>query len=515
MARNAPGSDQLFLKAEQLANDFSLFRQTGKLSRKKSLKGILTEKVIDRILKQLQKLEVDQYIKETVLPTEVKSRPGAKTVIKKIGGRIIKETNLGPLYSAEVELIFPDSVRRVGFLTQERSLNNGAWMPEHHLRAVDVIREFSEYSIPIVTLIDTPGADAGEIANRNNQAHCISRLIAEMALLDVPTVGIILGNGYSGGAIPLATTNILLSVRDGVFNTIQPRGLASIARKYNLSWQECAKYVGVSSYELYKQGYIDGIIDFVPGEDEEKLSNLKNAICSSVLSIENSVKDFTVQNPYVFNHYKRSVNRYLTPSKKLSSYEKQSIMAQASPPSSQANIFGITTRYLRYLTLRNRICSTTIQRYGRLSEQEIPVGDLGERIEKEHKDAFQQWLGSPLEVKYDSILSKSWKDFQYFKSHLKGQRGKFRKLILGDPKKNFEKSIKNLNLCFGFHLYNLWKTGAQSQFQFLSGYLDSNRIDSSQSKGNLSVLDVITDGELKVVDGKGMQNFHNLRSHLR
>ncbi len=116
-----------------------------------------------------------------------------------------------------------------------------------------------------------PAPTPAKTANRHNQAHSISRLIAEMAQIPVPTVGIILGNGYSGGAIPLATTNILLCVRDGVFNTIQPRGLAGIARKYDLSWQECAKYVGVSSYELCHAGLLDGVIDSFP----EKNSNFQ------------------------------------------------------------------------------------------------------------------------------------------------------------------------------------------------------------------------------------------------
>jgi len=76
-----------------------------------------------------------------------------------------------------------------------------------------------------------PGADAGEAANRDNQAHAISRLIAEMSNVDVPNIGIIFGLGYSGGAIPLAASNVILSVRDGVFSTIQPKGLANIARR--------------------------------------------------------------------------------------------------------------------------------------------------------------------------------------------------------------------------------------------------------------------------------------------
>ena len=80
----------------------------------------------------------------------------------------------------------------------------------------------SNRSIPIVSFMDTPGADAKEESNANNQAHSISRLIAEMSNLDVPSVGVIYGLGYSGGAIPLAASNLILSLRDGVFSTIQP-----------------------------------------------------------------------------------------------------------------------------------------------------------------------------------------------------------------------------------------------------------------------------------------------------
>ena len=140
------------------------------------------------------------------------------------------------------------------------------------------IRKFADLSMPIVYLIDTPGADAGEVANSQNQAHSISQMITESANVDVPTVGIIVGVGYSGGAIPLATANILLSVRDGIFNTIQPKGLQSIARKYNLSWQECAQSVGVSPEELYETGCIDGIIDYSPVDQDERQHNLQKAV---------------------------------------------------------------------------------------------------------------------------------------------------------------------------------------------------------------------------------------------
>ena len=490
-------TDLLFLKAEQLANEFSLFPNVGKSRQDPKLSGVLNNYTIDTTAKRLRKLKVDKYIEKTVLPAELKSRPGARSILKKIGGEIIQEISMGPLYALEVKLSLDGPTRRVGFLTQERTSNNGVWLPEHHAKAVDIIREFSECSIPLVTFIDTPGADAGELANRNNQAHSISRLITEMSMLDIPTVGVILGNGYSGGAIPLATTNILLSVKDGVFNTIQPRGLASIARKYNLSWQECAKYVGVSAYELYKQGYIDGIIDYFPSDGDESIDNLRDAIVSSILSIEESTKNFVLKNGYVFDHYRRSTHRYLSPSDHLDHYLQKSALSLPHNPTSQLNVFGAVYRYLRYLTLRKRIRSTTTGRYGRLSQEEIPKGDLQQRIDKEHREAFLQWVNEPLETKYDAELNKAWKNYQYFRDRLPERRSKLKKFILGDPKENYHQSISELKLSYTFHLLNLWKAGASNNFKSLIEYLLQYKKQKEKVRTELTIVDVITQEELR------------------
>ncbi len=507
MPKKSLGVDQLFTQAEDLASDFSLFPQAENLTLDHYVRGLLNPDKIAVTIKQLRKAKVDDYIARTVTPAEDKSRPNAKTILMRLDGEMIREIENGPLYAVEMYLDFGDGKRRIGFLAQNRAVSNGVWMPEHHMLAISVIREFAEYSIPIVTLMDTPGADAGEMANRNNQAHAISRLITEMALLDIPTIGIILGNGYSGGAIPLATTNLILSVRDGVFNTIQPRGLASIARKYNLSWQECAKYVGVSSYELYKQGYVDGIIDFVPMDADDKLENLRQAITSGIQSIEESVKFFVLQNPYVFEHYNRSIFRYLTPSDDLDQYQRISLLKLPKNPTCQLNVFGSTYRYQRYLSLRKRIRSTTIERYGRLSVQEIPKGDLHERTEREQQEAFRQWLDNPLEIKYDNALNKSWKNYLYFRQKLYNQRGKIKKFILGDPRENYQNSLRELTLCFALHLYNLWKDSAQNNFYALNDLLlelDGKKIESVQQ---LTVLDVISNAEIKLFILDECRNF--------
>ncbi|HKI73275.1 MAG TPA: carboxyl transferase domain-containing protein, partial [Pseudomonadales bacterium] len=362
MGQETASVDQMYLLAENLARDFSLFPRKQPSS---VIKGLLSEHQIQIKLEQLRNMDVDAYIAATVLPCEEASRPGAREIIKAFGLPVVREVSNGPLYCAEVEIDFGENKRRVGFITQDRAFASGVWMPEHHSQAAQIASEFAIRSLPIVCFMDTPGADGGEVANANNQAHSISRLIAELCNVDVPTIGIIIGQGYSGGAIPLAASNLLLSLRTGVFNTIHPKGLASLVRRYNLSWQECAQFVGVSSYELYKQGNIDGVVDYDPGDGDDKLANLLNVIVTGILSIEQSAREFVDQHSEIYDHYLRNIHRYLHPSESIAAVHASSTLKLRTSPTEYPNLFGVTFRYLRYLSLRKRIKSTTIRQYGR------------------------------------------------------------------------------------------------------------------------------------------------------
>ena len=219
----APTIDRFFELAEHLAADFSLIKGVSRSNRDRerqtvevALEGLVDHNTIEETTKRLKGLEVDAYIRETVEPSEQKKRTGFKAILKQLKLKIVDEITLGPLHCVEAEFDFHGRTRRLCLLGQERNTNNGVWGPEHHRKAIEVVRKYERYAVPVITFIDTPGADASELANADNQAHSISHFIAEMANLNVPSVGIILGNGYSGGAIPLASTNIILSVRDGV-----------------------------------------------------------------------------------------------------------------------------------------------------------------------------------------------------------------------------------------------------------------------------------------------------------
>jgi acetyl/propionyl-CoA carboxylase alpha subunit len=459
--------DRLYLIAESLAKDFSLFPATDV---EEHLPGLLGEREILRQRDRLAKLDVDSYIEAVVARAEDPARTPAPEVIRQLG-RVLDEESNGPFYSAILEMQFDGGPRSIGFIAQNRAVKNGVWMPEHHLAAARKIQSYSQRALPIVTLMDTPGADAGEEANRENQAHSISRLIAEMSNVDVPNVGIVFGLGYSGGAIPLAASNMILAVRDGVFSTIQPKGLANIARRLNLSWQECAKYVGPSPFELYCQGNIDGVIDYAPGETGEKLDNLRAAIVHSLMRVEDKVKEFVAENPYILDHYRQSLQRYLNPSEQLKTMQATASMKVTRNPTEYLNVFGVAFRYLRYLKVRQRIKATTKSQYGRLADQELPKGELDVRADLERRQTFLRWMQDPDRIVYDDLLSKSWKNYNEKKQAVHDERGRIAQFIFGEPKKNYEDARSGLLTSVGVFLYNRWKSDSLGNLRALKELL--------------------------------------------
>ena len=463
MDNNAVGD--LYLIAENLAQDSSLVPEAEQ-EFDPPLRGVLSEAEVLRQAEVLDNMDIDSYIEAVVASAEDPKRVPAPDVIRRLGD-VVTEDRDGPFYAAEVKMDFDDTPRRIGFIAQNRAVRSGEWMPEHHLKAAHSIEEFSNRSIPIVSLMDTPGAAGDEVANKNNQSHSISRLIAEMSNTDVPNLGIVYGLGYSGGAIPLAASNLILSLRDGVFSTIQPKGLASIARRLNLSWQQCAKQVGLSPFELRRQGNIDAIVDFVPGEDVE---NLRLAIVSGIQHVEEGIKRFVRENPYVLDEYRRSIDRYLDPSERLRKVQASAALKLTKNPTEYLNVFGIAYRYLRYLRVRRRIKATSTQSYGRLSEQELPTGELATRTSRERRETFLRWLQDPDRVIYDDAVSRAWKNYVDKKQTVHDARGRLMQLFFGERRQNYEDARATLISTVGMYLYNRWKSDAAGNFRSLQSF---------------------------------------------
>ena len=464
--------DRLFFIAENLAKDFSSFPDIKQ--EEQPVPGLLSKHDIEQLNDKLSALDIDAYIESVVAPAEAQGREPAPVIIRQLG-KVIEEESLGPFYQTVLLMDFPTGEKRpVGFIAQDRSSEKGSWMPQHHLRAASFAEYCSARAIPLVSFMDTPGADAGEEANANNQAHSISRLIAEMSNVDVPTVGVIYGVGYSGGAIPLAASNLILCLRDGVFSTIQPAGLANIARRLNLSWQECAKYVGLSAPELHAQGNIDAIVDYSPNDPPQHIEKLRSALVGSIVNIENLTKDFVAENPYILDHYKQSLLRYLKPSSQLQAMENSASLTLTRNPTEYVNVFGIAYRYLRYLQVRKRIKATSVQQYGRLASQEIPSGELHIRADRERRQTFLYWLQDPDKVVYDEALSKAWRNYTDKRQAMNDERGRIAQMIFGEPKENYELAKNNILSTAGAFLYNRWKKEAAGNLESLKSYLENH-----------------------------------------
>ena len=461
-----PAGDRLFLIAEELARDSSLVPEAER-EFDPPLRGVLADAEVQRRAVALERLDIDAYIEAVMTAADDPKRVPAPEVIRRLG-KLRQEEIDGPFYAAVVAMDFHGSERSVGFVAQNRAVRSGEWMPEHHLRAAQSLDEFSNRNLPIVSLMDTPGAAGDEAANKNNQSHSISRLIAEMSNVDVPNLGIVYGLGYSGGAIPLAASNLILSVRDGVFSTIQPKGLASIARRLNLSWQQCAKQVGLSPFELKRQGNIDAVVDFAPGEEVE---NLRLAIVSGIEHVEATTKRFVAENPYILDHYRRSLQRYLQPSDRLRQVQASAGLKLTRNPTEYVNVFGVAFRYLRYLRVRRRIKATTTHAFGRLAEQELPAGELAARTDRERRRTFLRWLQDPDKVVYDDGLSRAFKNYTEKKATLHESRSRLAQLFFGERQKNYQDARTNLIAVAGMYLYNRWKADAAGNFRALEGFV--------------------------------------------
>lgn len=116
-----------------------------------------------------------------------------------------------------------------GRKTQERITHNfGMPNPEGYRKALRVFQLAEKFSIPIVTLVDTPGAYPGLGAEERGQAYAIAENLEIMSQLKVPTISIIIGEGGSGGALALAVTDLVIMLEYSVYSVISPESCASI-----------------------------------------------------------------------------------------------------------------------------------------------------------------------------------------------------------------------------------------------------------------------------------------------
>jgi acetyl-CoA carboxylase carboxyl transferase subunit beta len=148
-----------------------------------------------------------------------------------------------------------------GHTTQELVRRDfGMPSPAGYRKVVRLMRLAAKLRVPVVTLIDTPGAHPGLEAERHGQAHAIAECLRVMGSLDVPVVSVITGEGGSGGALALAVADRLLLCENAIFSVISPEGCAAILWRSSEAASAAASALGVDAATLLSHGIVDGVV---------------------------------------------------------------------------------------------------------------------------------------------------------------------------------------------------------------------------------------------------------------
>ncbi|MEU9025259.1 acetyl-CoA carboxylase, carboxyltransferase subunit beta [Actinomadura sp. NPDC048394] len=141
----------------------------------------------------------------------------------------------------------------------------GMATPAGYRKAARLMLLAAKLGLPIVTLVDTPGAFPGLAAEEHGQAMAIAENIRLMASLPVPIVTVITGEGGSGGALALAVANRVLIFSNGTYSVISPEGCASILWKDTAAAPKAARNLRIDARELLRLGIVDGVVPEPPG----------------------------------------------------------------------------------------------------------------------------------------------------------------------------------------------------------------------------------------------------------
>ena len=160
--------------------------------------------------------------------------------------------------------------------------NFGMMRPEGSRKTIRLMQLADKFNIPIISFIDTPGAYPGVGAEERGQAEAIAKSIECCMKLKVPTIAIVIGEGGSGGAIALASSNKVLMLENAIYSVISPEGCATILWRDPKKMLDAAKAMKLSAKDLLELEIIDEIIPEPSGgahrDKDLILENVRNAL---------------------------------------------------------------------------------------------------------------------------------------------------------------------------------------------------------------------------------------------
>ncbi|MCR4301029.1 MAG: acetyl-CoA carboxylase carboxyltransferase subunit alpha [Sulfuricaulis sp.] len=180
--------------------------------------------------------------------------------------------------------------------TREKVRRNfGMPRPEGYRKALRLMRLAERFRLPLITLIDTPGAYPGVGAEERGQSEAIARNLYEMARLHVPILSAVIGEGGSGGALAIGVCDRLLMLQYSTYSVISPEGCASILWRSADKAAEAAQAMGITAESLNRQGLVDEIVPEPLGGAHRDMVEMARALKSSLIAALNNLSAIPIE----------------------------------------------------------------------------------------------------------------------------------------------------------------------------------------------------------------------------
>ena len=168
--------------------------------------------------------------------------------------------------------------------------NFGMARPEGYRKAIRLMKLADQFGLPVITLVDTPGAYPGKGAEERGQSEAIARSTEACLELGVPLISVIIGEGGSGGAVAFATANKVAMLEHSVYSVISPEGCASILWKDAEKMREAAEALRLTAQDLHKLGVCDEIIKEPVGGAHRDADATIKAVGKAILKLLKQVE---------------------------------------------------------------------------------------------------------------------------------------------------------------------------------------------------------------------------------
>ncbi|MEP5757972.1 MAG: acetyl-CoA carboxylase carboxyltransferase subunit alpha [Litoreibacter sp.] len=172
--------------------------------------------------------------------------------------------------------------------------NFGMSRPEGYRKAIRLMDIAHRFNLPVITLVDTPGAYPGKGAEERGQSEAIARATQKCLSIGVPLISVIIGEGGSGGAVAFATANKVAMLEHSIYSVISPEGCASILWKDAEKMREAAEALRLTAQDLHKLGVCDQIISEPTGGAQRDAAA---AIASVGEVLEKLLDELSAQKP--------------------------------------------------------------------------------------------------------------------------------------------------------------------------------------------------------------------------